>query len=480
MARIVSFTALLCVFAGYYLTLTLREFLPLVSLKLPVWNYPLGFVGAALGAFLCPLFLPFREKGGLVKNGLLAAKTGKPFLAGSAFILLITLPQIIIRSMGVEFWITSIAAVSILPLSTGIFYPMSHGLFFLSGGRQKGFLLSIAIIGAVVLRYLSLSLLETSDPAAVLNVLFRVIKWLLTAGALLSALCIALITRAETLPAPEKPAMEKTKREKPDTPRIINLICISALFNIMNASVEMKLFPFMSGSAGKPESLYIFGTAAAVLLCSFFAGKSTNRFFLVFLPPVIALFILLPVMVLFREINPALILVMSILVSTFRFTIWAVFTAVIMESYAGGFYFYLAAAAVYLTQIFSFLGPIIYRLLPKTMEATIGVMLVTATAFVLLAIRIIYPKLVQQINNPVNPMLGANYEDIFKEHKLSQREKEVACLMVIEGLGKNEIGTRLFITPGTVKTHIINIYKKFNVNSQKKFMVLFVNKGVKE
>lgn len=52
-----------------------------------------------------------------------------------------------------------------------------------------------------------------------------------------------------------------------------------------------------------------------------------------------------------------------------------------------------------------------------------------------------------------------------KKVKLSQREIEVLSLAA-EGLKREEIANRLFMSPGTVKTHLQNIYKKLETSGK--------------
>jgi ATP/maltotriose-dependent transcriptional regulator MalT len=51
------------------------------------------------------------------------------------------------------------------------------------------------------------------------------------------------------------------------------------------------------------------------------------------------------------------------------------------------------------------------------------------------------------------------------ERPLSQRERDILSL-VAEGFQNAEIGSRLFISPKTVKTHLQNIFKKLGVKSR--------------
>lgn len=58
---------------------------------------------------------------------------------------------------------------------------------------------------------------------------------------------------------------------------------------------------------------------------------------------------------------------------------------------------------------------------------------------------------------------------------LTPREREVYQLAV-EGLRKEEIGERLFISPGTARTHLQRMYRKLGVHSQAELMAL-ANQG---
>lgn len=60
--------------------------------------------------------------------------------------------------------------------------------------------------------------------------------------------------------------------------------------------------------------------------------------------------------------------------------------------------------------------------------------------------------------------------DTFRQRLgLTQREQEVLTLLV-QGLSNREIGEKLFISEGTVKTHIHNIYQKAGVSSRLQLM----------
>jgi DNA-binding CsgD family transcriptional regulator len=48
---------------------------------------------------------------------------------------------------------------------------------------------------------------------------------------------------------------------------------------------------------------------------------------------------------------------------------------------------------------------------------------------------------------------------------LSGREREV-CLLLMQGLANQEIAERLYISSGTVKNHLYNIYEKTGVRNR--------------
>ena len=66
--------------------------------------------------------------------------------------------------------------------------------------------------------------------------------------------------------------------------------------------------------------------------------------------------------------------------------------------------------------------------------------------------------------------------EIFREHGLTEREIEVANLIVIEGLDNKEISNRIFRSVVTVKNHATHIYRKFNVKKRAELMALVVRK----
>lgn len=59
-----------------------------------------------------------------------------------------------------------------------------------------------------------------------------------------------------------------------------------------------------------------------------------------------------------------------------------------------------------------------------------------------------------------------------KSHKLTEREKEIMVLL-LKGRTYKMIADELFLSENTVKTHIKNIYSKFNIQSKSELIKIF-------
>lgn len=84
-------------------------------------------------------------------------------------------------------------------------------------------------------------------------------------------------------------------------------------------------------------------------------------------------------------------------------------------------------------------------------------------------------KILQMVQQPPNTNTAAKETtDIFN---LSDREKEILQLLSA-GDDYKEIGSKLFISPNTVKKHTKNIYQKLHVNSKAQALRIAYTKGL--
>lgn len=83
-------------------------------------------------------------------------------------------------------------------------------------------------------------------------------------------------------------------------------------------------------------------------------------------------------------------------------------------------------------------------------------------------------KILQMVQVPPAAKVEKERENIFQ---LSEREKEILQLLS-EGDEYREIGSKLFISPNTVKKHTISIYQKLHVNSKAQALRIAYTKGL--
>jgi DNA-binding NarL/FixJ family response regulator len=83
-------------------------------------------------------------------------------------------------------------------------------------------------------------------------------------------------------------------------------------------------------------------------------------------------------------------------------------------------------------------------------------------------------KILQMVQMPAVAIVEKETENIFQ---LSEREKEILQLLS-QGLEYKEIGTKIFISPNTVKKHCISIYQKLHVNSRSQALRIAYTKGL--
>ena len=89
----------------------------------------------------------------------------------------------------------------------------------------------------------------------------------------------------------------------------------------------------------------------------------------------------------------------------------------------------------------------------------------TVNQFILAASKSIYHTSDIEENNKS----AITKEEIFQKYVLTEREKEVAALL-LKGYKNSEIAKELFIGISTVKKHIVNIFDKSNVKSRAEFI----------
>ena len=451
-AQFFSFITLLCVILNGFLFLLLNDFsaIPQGSIfEMAIFS----FTGLVLGAFLCPIFLPlpFNVK-----------QNNKSIQGSIVFILLVIIPNIILRSLGVELWMNSALVRSVIAFLSGILYPLAYGLFFLSFLKARPpvnnqvnytgmycplfFAFTLAI--SLVARNLSFYLLESSgfsaDPLRLISPMFTIIFWLTISTGICTLTCLILLNKYErekVLAVKNTPLLQFSAAN--NNTFILRLIGIAAVFKTLNAAMEWQLISFISYPQFTYQPFYLLA-AFVISLLGFLSGRSITGFFKWFLPVNIIFLIILPSLMLFDE-YPGFLLLLNTLVLILHSSIWVVFTVVLVESYlaissAGqgflsGFWFYGIAVTIHFTNIFTFISTAFFRLLPSDTRQTTLIMGISAALFMLLSFRLLFPKSHQKdlVQLPENAEKTNNQGIFVKTRQMSRfiLYKEISHIEVI-------------------------------------------------
>jgi len=469
-ARITAFLAVLLLFVNYYLLLILNNFFSMTYSD----TVPNGFIamislfsflGVALGSIICPFFMPSKA---------------------IVCILIIVVPNVILRSLGADLWVSSLLARFFIHVLSGMLYPICLGVFLQShllgnsvppGKNRTGkygiFYFAIAVVGGIVIRHMYLLLLDTFDGTSntlqAMNRTYNIITILMLLIGCFVIVCIML--QKQPVPVPEN---DSSRPVKTNWSIIVRLCGLAVVFRVLNAMMEMRLFPRLTYSMHSFD-LHPIVMVIAIPLLALLAGRSINRFLKIFIPAAISIFILLPCLLFFNE-YPHFLLFMEILVGILNNVMWVVFTFAIIEHYAGDFWFYALASSIHFTTLFTMVSPMTKPFIPDNTEFTILICGIAAILFIFLAIGIVFPKNQSgAVTGTAQTGFTAALADLFRQHKLTDAESEVAAL-VMEGLNNDEIAKRILRATITVKVHLVSIYKKCEVKNRAEFMAMVTNK----
>jgi DNA-binding CsgD family transcriptional regulator len=300
-----------------------------------------------------------------------------------------------------------------------------------------------------------------------MTLLFTVLKWV--------ALCLGLFAGTCVFMLPRGAGGQRAALPPTDWKMIARLAGLSVTFFTLNSLLEMRLFPMVSGVVGAYRPFYP-TVVPAVLILSFLSGRSalfvngkTGRFLRFLLVPMIVLFILLPALYFLNDEYPLFALAMNSLVVIAYFSVWIIFSTAMVELYRGQKLFYASATAVLMMYSSAFLGPLLGPVIPENPGYMVLVSAVAALLFTLLAFRALFPGLpVFTENRPAAPV--SSVYTIFHEYGLTDREAEVARLIVMEGLSNQKIAERIFRSKFTVEKHVTSIYRKFGVPDRAAFV----------
>ncbi|MDR0442539.1 MAG: helix-turn-helix transcriptional regulator [Treponema sp.] len=439
----------------------------------------LSSIGSLLGIFLCPFFLP------------MPGKNRKP-LTCVVFVVLLFMPNVIIRFLGIDFYLGSRAAQIILSISAGTLYPLVFGFFFLSGRKNPALELAAVLLTARIIRQFSIPFLEYSgfDPPRALSLVFAVNRWLVVVM-LISAIVSALVASNGAASSVASETMEgsKTPEHKPGAVLFLRLVILTFVLSTLNLIFEHRLFPLLTNF--KEGYLPFFPIVMLVVLFISFISK--KPFFLrYYISAVCCFFAILPCLTLVQ--SSVLIMALSTVVSIMHVSIWAIFPIIIMAHYKGGFWFYAYAASIQIVYVVSLAVSNFIPPIPATIDNMALLSFFVAVIFFVIAFKLLFQKQPLLLETPISSALQAaggnslspppppnffgsavlakaptTLLENFTAHKLTSREIEIAEL-IFNGLTNKEISKQLLLKETTVKKYMTFILEKYDARSRSDFM----------
>jgi DNA-binding CsgD family transcriptional regulator len=210
----------------------------------------------------------------------------------------------------------------------------------------------------------------------------------------------------------------------------------------------------------------------------FLASVRWRRFLKEYIRLSAFLFVLSPCLLLLSR-SQTLFLILHTLNLTIILMMIVIFPFAIIDLYwqktRSGYWAYLLAVSIYIlnANALTLTGP--FRALSLENGYAVVLLSLAAVAFYFLSQPLVLPKPNNTAGTTVPaaaPSMAAmpNITDILREYNLSERETELALLMVQEGLSNKEMGERLFISEDTIKFLLHNIYQKFGVKKRAAFL----------
>jgi DNA-binding CsgD family transcriptional regulator len=482
MSRAAGFLTLLNSLLLIYLTFALSRYLPAEKNAMPLAAYVMNFAGMILGGLLCPLFMPLPLTGNPLRR---PCRRKKPPALSVAGIVLAALPNLIIRPLGINVWLSP-AARLLVALSSGVMIAIGYGLFFLTWGRQGGLVreggkwraitlvYSLALITAILASHYSLFLMEQLGfgPERIRDLLFAALKWMMAGFCVFAAASVCLYHAAA--PASGDDTAGAAVPETWGPYGILRMYALLSVWEMLNAILLIRGIPLItnqewSGLQSAPAAALI------VLALNFIAGFSPEKTLRICLPPAVTLFIFMPSLAFFSA-YPRFTGVIIFLVSLADMTMWILFAVNMAESCQKADRFYLCSILSVTSSSFAIIGRILGPEVSGGMGFTTLMIASETVAFLFLALPLMFPKTVPAAEGSAADQ-KASPERLFAEYGLTEREREVAALM-LEGLDNDAIGDKLCISNPAVRYHVGNIYGKFGVDGKRGGRAAFLAKVI--
>jgi len=429
----------------------------------------LGLTGSLAGVLILPLLLPLKY--------LRFGKRPPRYKLRLTLTAVFFLPNIIFRLLGQDAWLGNPVNSSIMALGNGVVTTLMYGCVFSLIGKNRVFWPALAFSVGIIVFHLALS----PEQPLLAPYLFAGSGFALTIAGIL--LFVFLCTIPGTIPAggdaksdppPDKSGVEAgAGAARFVMPLYIFPILATLVIFLTNSLTDQLFLPVLNTPFSPGFHLPVLVMILALPLLGFLAGISWERFIQIFIPLCSLLFLLAPSLLLFNSSQP-LFQVLYVLNTVAIRMITAVFPYITVELYwkqqnyrprLDGYWGWLLSVSILLVHTSMFIPSVFYRFISIDNAHAVILLTLAAIVFSFLSRKIF---LIQK-RVVAAPLQSASLINILGEYKLTDRETEVALLMLQEGLSNEEMGKRLYISLTTIKSHVSQIYRKLGVKSRAAF-----------
>jgi len=450
--------------------------------------YTMGITGCLLGALLLPFLLPLKN---FNENRRPAKHNLRLFITALFF-----LPNIIIRLLGEEAYLSNPVNSGIMVLGNGFFITLIHGFVFSMTGKNRLLWVTIAFsAGNIAFSFATGQGRELLQPF-----LFWGSGLFLTISGILLFLYLTSnmfdnVPKDEEIPEPDNGGIDCFKPER--LPYF--LFPLIAAFLIFTANNFTNQLFFLVLNSPLPPG-FNFSNIILILtlpLLGFLAVLSWRRFLMIFIPVCSVVLLLAPSLLLFSHSQPLFLILHTMNAITVRM-ITAVFPFLIVDMFrqyisskktfnpvylfAAGVFSWLLPVSIQMISISVSVPGNIFNLILHDKPTAVILLTIAAILFYILMWLVNRNLIFKNMNtagisrepdrvnssDTINSV--KNLDAFFKECNLTNREIEVASLLFKEGITTEEIAARIFRSRATVSSHLTNIFKKLNVQSRTEFM----------
>jgi len=442
-------------------------------------------LGMICGGILLPLILPMRN---LIENKRPDGYKYRLILTSFLF-----LPGIIIRLLGFQLWMTNPVLFAIMNFFTNMGTTVVFGLFLCLCDKNRVLWACLSVSLGMLIFY-RISTIVTEFPSLPWNdLLFYASGLMLIAIGVLVLVFLFSVGKGNPgneeesgllmeIPAEEKKMVSFSYPKKTFT---YCLFPLAAVFIISwtNTFTERLFIPSLRLSLYNFDLLTVLPFAALPFL-GFWADRHWKDFLDFGLPGCAAVFVMTPSLLLL-DTSDFLYIVLHPLLTLSVMFLYIVFPFIIMDLYKkdkrfmipgekvpGAHWYWFLAVSVQIIRTSVLIRAGIFRILNISTATAVFLLALAAIAFYILS-RITISLLRSNAHLQEKSTQLLAYEDSFVSHNLTEREMQVASLL-LQGLNNIDIKNRLLVSLSTVKMYVGEIFRKYGVKSRAEFISLFV------